>query len=309
MIGYNFQLTSRAGQSITLNDLTTDPNNFIALQDYPVFDVDLKNSEMDKEGQHGIWDFYSFYGKRVMTFSGLIIGQDEAHVETLKRQLLQVTALPAQPDSTYDGMALIKWVDANSDSWQIYAKLANAIRFDRGLNQKTRLSFVMTLKAPYPLIESQAQYIFTGTRGWQGGGLMMAAKLPAKLNPNYSNTLNVINNGNAQAHTIIRLYGEAGGVTDPYIRNNTLATNFIINTTLADETKYVEIDSKTGTVIDQDGNDLSGLVNGASEYILLRDGGNGLVYLSDESFGAGSPINTNIPPVGQFTIKYRDAIV
>jgi hypothetical protein len=309
MIGYQFQITSRTGQSVTINDFTTDPSNLIALQDYPVFDVDIKNSEMDKEGQHGIWDFASFYGKRVLTFSGLIIGQDEAHVETLKRQLLQVTALPAQPDTANDGLVLVKWTDANGDAWQIYAKLERAIRFDRQIKQKQRLAFVMSLKCPDPLIESQTEQTHSGTRGWQTGSLKLASKLPAKFNLIYKNPITITNNGNAQAHTIIRLYGEAGGITNPAIKNVTTGKTFQVNTTLADDTKYVEINSKTGIVKDQAGTDVSGLVDGASEYILLQVGSNELVYLSSESSGAQSPVNTWTFPAAAFSINHRDAIV
>jgi hypothetical protein len=309
MIGYQFQITSRAGQSITLNDHTTDPNNLIALQDYPVFDVDIKNSEMDKEGQHGIWDFASFYGKRILTFSGLIIGQDEAHVEALKKQLLQATALPSQPDTSNDGLVLVEWTDASGDSWQIYAKIDRAIRFDRQLRQKQRLSFVMTLKCPDPLIESQTEQTSSGTRGWQSGSLKLSSKLPAKFDLLYENSVVVVNNGNAQAHTTIRLYGEAGGITNPAIFSATTGKRFTVNTTLADSTKYLEIDSKTGTVIDQDGLDISGLVDSTSEYVLLQVGNNQLVYLSSESTGALGPLVSYAFPTASFTINHRDAII
>ena len=82
MIGYKFKLQNNNGDSIYLNDFVTDPNNFLALQDYPDFSVDIKNNEVAREGQHGIWDFYSFYGKRVLNFAGIIIGQTEGDVET-----------------------------------------------------------------------------------------------------------------------------------------------------------------------------------------------------------------------------------
>jgi hypothetical protein len=81
---------------VTIND-HTDPQNVIALQDYPTFDLDIRNEEIPKDGQHGIWDFYSFYGRRLIVFSGVIVGEDEAHVVTLRDTLINVTKLPAQP--------------------------------------------------------------------------------------------------------------------------------------------------------------------------------------------------------------------
>jgi hypothetical protein len=310
MIGYQFTLTARSGQSLSINDLTTDPQNFVALQEYPVFDVDIKNSEMDKEGQHGTWDFASFYGKRVLTFSGIIIGQDEGHVETLKRRLQAVTALPAQPDAVNDGLVLVRWTDANGDAWQVYAKLASAVRFDRQLQQRTRLSFVMTLKASNPVIEGQALQTGSGILGWLTGSLKLPTKVPAIMDSIYGNSVTVTNSGNAQAHTAIRLYGKSGNITNPAVVNHTTGATFRILTVLYNEAEYIDIDSKTGTVINHNGADLSGLVDSISQYILLNSGDNVLAYVSDETSGANSPANTWTDPTpAAFSINFRDAII
>lgn len=307
MIGYEFQLTNRAGQSVTINDHSGA--SFIALQEYPVFDVDIKNSEIDKEGQHGIWDFYSFYGKRVLTFSGVIVGTSEAEVETLKNLLLQITALPPQPTTGNDGLVLIKWTDATGNAWQIYAKLERAIRFDRQMKQPLRLNFVMTLKAPNPMIESQGAVIDTGVRGWQPGTLQLPTTLPAKIVPVYQNTFVVFNSGTYPSDTVIRLYGETGGITNPLLLNIATGEYFKVNITLTNGSKWIEIDSKTGTVKDQDGADVSGSVDPLSEYLLLSPGSNQLVYLSDESSNSQSPTNAWTFPQAQVTISHRIQIL
>jgi hypothetical protein len=307
MIGYQFQLQNRAGQSLTINDHSGA--SFIALQDYPVFDVDIKNNEIDKEGQHGIWDFYSFYGKRVLTFSGVIVGTTEAEVETLKNLLIQVTALPPQPTTGNDGMVLVKWTDAAGNAWQIYAKLERAIRFDRQMKQALRLNFVMTLKAPNPVIESQGIVIDTGTRAWQPGSLQLPTTLPAIIAPVYENALVVSNSGAYETDTVIRLYGETGGITNPVLFNITTGKFFKVNITLASAAEWIEIDSKNGTVKDQDGADVSGSVDPASEYLLLASGNNQLVYLSDESINAQNPSNTWSFPQAQVTISHHTSIL
>lgn len=309
MTGYEYTLTNRVGQSVKFNDFTTDPDNFIALQDYPVFDVDVKNQEIDREGQHGIWDFFSFYGKRVITFSGVIIGESEGDVETLKRQLLQVISLPSQPSAENDGMVLIQWTDANGSDWQIYAKLERPIRFDRPLKRNLQLGFVITMKAPSPEIESQEVITNEGMRGWQTGSLRLSTLLPAKINLIWQNAEIATNNGTVEAHTIIRLHGEAGGVANPRIYNFTTGKTFQVNMNLADQTKWIEIDSKAGTVVDQDGNDQSGNVDPMSEYVLLAIGDNELVYLSDESSGADSPVNTWKYPAAEFSVAHRSTIL
>lgn len=305
MLGYTYTLTNRAGQSVKINDFITDPDNFIALQDYPLFDVDLKEEEMDKEGQNGVWDFFSFYGKRVINFSGVIIGQTEAEVETLKTLLLKITALPSQPvASTNDGYVKIEWTDANSNSWQIYAKLQRAIKFDRGMGKPLQLAFNLTMKASDPLIEATAETVTNGYRGYLTGSVRFPTLVPLKVDIIYANQFTITNVGSIDAHTIIRLYGETSGVTNPSIYNITTGKIFKVNTTLTDATKWIEIDSKLGTVVNQNGTDVSGLVDPTSEYVLLQAGVNNLIYTSDEN-----PLSNNIDPTAEAVITHRNTII
>jgi len=310
MIGYKFKITNNAGDFIYINDFTTDPLRFLALQDYPAFDVDIKNNEVAKEGQHGIFDFFSFYGKRVMNFSGVMVGEDEGDIETLKKQLLQIVSLPPIPSSTDDGYVTITWTDSNGDNWQIDGKLQGYPRFSRGLRQGSRLYFTLTLKAKNPEIESQEVTTETGYRGWPQGSALVPITLPAIFTTVYDKEFTCTNDGALTAHTVIRITGEDGiTVTNPYILNRTTGKMFKVNIVLTGSDEYLDIDSKNGTVIDQNGDDQSGLVDGASEYILLAVGDNTVVYLSDESFGADSPVNTWIEPSAQISVAHRTSII
>lgn len=310
MIGYQFTLTNRNGLQVKLNDFSSDPINFIALQEYPVFDVDVKNSEINKDGQHGIWDFYSFYGKRVLTFSGVIIGEDEAEIEDLKTQLLQVTSLPSRPTNSNDGMVLVQWTDANNDMWQVYAKLDRAIRFSRPLGQPFRLDFVMTMKSPDPVIRSQTEQTTSGIRTWEQPMLAVPFAVPFSLGLDYHNFINATNGGTFDADTIIRLAGEdERTITNPEIRNLTTGAVFKVGVTLNGSNEWIEIDSQNGTVVDQDGNDVSGLVDSVSNYIKLAVGANVLVYWSSESENLENPLVTDEMPTGIATVKWRDTIL
>lgn len=310
MIGYEFTITNRNGDSFSINDFSSiPPANGIALQDYPVFDVDVKNSELDREGQHGIWDFFSFYGKRVITLTGVIFGTTEAQVETLRKQMLKVLTLSPIPTAANDGYCDVEWTDANGDAWQIEAKMQDYPRFDRSMKQKLRLKFILSLKAKDPEIESQDAIVTDGLRGWQTGDFGLPVILPSEFDLVYDNEMVITNGGTVQAHTVIRLSGEAGGITNPRIINGTTGAVFKVITTLADDTKWVEIDSKTGTVVDQDGNDLSADIDGASEYILLNVGDNSLVYLSDESEGASSPLTTWVYPTAAARVSFHNTII
>lgn len=306
MINYKFKIENSNGDYIYLNDHITDPLRFFALQEYPDFDIDIKSSELAKDGQHGIFDFYSFYGKRIINFNGLMVGENETDIEVLKAKFLKVISLPPNPSSNNDGYLTISWTDADNKSWEIQGKLNSYPKFNRDLKQLYRLNFQVAFKCKNPEIESQEEFSASGIRGWNQGAFLLSSKLPNKFDLVYNNEITVTNNGTVSANTKIQINGEDGlTVTNPYIYNLTTGKKFKVNITLTDSTKYILIDSKTGSVVDQDGVDRSGLVDSISEYILLDIGDNQLVFLSDESFGEDSPVNTWKYPASTFNIKHK----
>lgn len=310
MTGYKFKIQNISGEFFFINDFTTDPLRFFALQNYPDFEVDIKNSEVQKEGQHGVFDFFSFYGKRVINFQGVIVGETEEDVEVLKAKLLKVVSLPPIPTQANDGTVTVTWTDADSNNWQINGKLQGYPRFERGMRQGSRLYFTLTLKCKNPEIESQEETSVDSERGWQQGALTIPVVLPAIFSLIYNKEFTATNVGMIASHTNLKLTGESGiVVNNPYVINKTTGKMFKVNIALTDATKYILINSKTGTVVDQDGVDQSGLVDSESEYILLDIGDNQLVYLSDESWNASSPVNTWIEPTAEVNVKHRKTII
>lgn len=306
MIGTQYTLVNKAGESIVLNDHTTTPSQIIALQQYPQMDVSVKNNQINKAGQHGNWDFFSYYGNRAITFSGVIVGLVESDVDTVRSQLLKVLALPAQPSDTLNGYVTITWTDPNGEDWQIEAKLTRPAQFSRAMKQTYKLDFNFTLIASDPYIVSQTLKTGSGTKGYvDGGGLTIPLSLPFSWSETNVNVLTVTNLGTVSAQTLIRLNGHSlGAITNPTIENLTTGTKFTVNTTLADETKWIEIDSQAGTVVDQDGLDLTGLVTNLSEFALLQPDSNEMFYTSDEI-----PSNTLYIPTATFSVKYRDTTI
>lgn len=310
MTGYKFKITNSNGDFFYINDFVTDPLRFFALQDYPGFEVDIKNAELAKEGQHGVFDFFSYYGKRLINFEGVIVGEDEGDIEDLKAQMLKVLSLPPIPVIGDEGNVKIEWIDANGNAWQIDGKMQGYPRFNRGLRQNSRLYFLVTIKCKNPEIESQIETSVDGVRGWQQGDLLVPAIVPGIFSVIYNKEFTVMNVGAIASHTKITIYGEAGiTVTNPYILNKTTNQLFKVNITLNGADEFIIIDSKTGTVIDQDGVDRSALVDGSSEYILLDIGANQIVSLSDESWNELSPVNTWIEPTASVNIKHRETII
>jgi len=301
MIGWQFTITDKKGNSFTIND-HTDPNNFVALQAYPQFDVAIKNSEIDKEGQHGIWDFFSYYGRRTVTFQGVIVGSDEQTVEVIKSMMQNILGFPAQPTAANDGQVYLEWTDLDGKDWEIECKLYSNIQFSRDIKKKYMLEFSFTLKASDPFILSQSSFSSAGTRGYYTSGGFFPLGLPSVLGVNPVNALSIVNGGSVFAQTTIRIYGEVeGAVTNPVIRNITTGKDFALSLTLADENSWIEIDSKQGTVLDQDGNDKSGNIVSTSEFITLQPGTNQILYMSDED-----PLIVLYYPSASYTVGYRE---
>lgn len=312
MIGTEFTLTNKAHpeRTITINDRTTDPAKFIALQSYPTFEADVRNDEIPKEGQHGIWDFFSFYGKRTITFEGVIVGANEADISEIRDLLVQVTALPAQPTTDDDGTVIISWTDPLDRDVQTEAKILTSPRFTRNMKEKYRLDFFITLKSANPAIESQDVTEVNGVRGYPMGGTTMPFMLPVELGTTYVNRFTVNNVGSAISDVTIRLYGGASfPINNPRISNLTTGVFMQINVELADETEYVEINTKEGTIVDQDGIDLSGNLEAGSGFPRLDIGENELFYTSDESVGELSPPTTHVDPDEVIETEHRFSVL
>lgn len=306
MIGTLFTLTNKAHpeRTITIND-HTDPLNFIALQAYPTMELDVRVDERPKEGQHGIWDFFSYYGKRVITFEGVIIGEDEEAVTTIKDTLMNVVNFPSQPTSSDDGTVVISWTDPRGRDVQIDAKISAYPSTSRDLGDKMRLDFQLIFKAPSPEIVSQSVIEVDGIRGYTRGDFMVPFEVPFTLGVDYVNKFNVENEGSVIADVVYRLYGGAHyAITNPRITNVTTGEFMQVDTSLADGTKYVEINTKDGTVLDQDGVDLSGSVHAGSSFPKLAVGSNDIFYSSDES-----PYATGVQPDEIVDTEHRFAML
>ena len=297
MIGTQFTLTSKAhpDRSVTFNDHSSD--NVTALQAYPAFDLEVRNDEIQKEGQHGMWDFFSFYGKRLIVFEGVIVGDSESDVQTQKDLLQLVTSLPLQPTSDDDGTVIITWTDILGREVQTEAKLQSAIRFSRPLQHKFRLDFLLTLKSSNARIESQEVTEVSGVRGYPLAGITLPFTLPTLMSENLINKFDVENEGNTTSELTVRLYGSANRVvTNPTITNLTTGDFMQVNVTLNDETEYIEIDSENGTIVDQDDTDVSGDLESGSVFVRLEPGTNSLFYTTGESEGENSPVATRVDP-------------
>jgi len=96
------------------------------------------------------------------------------------------------------------------------------------------------------------------------------------------------------------------GITNPEILNITSGRRMKIETELLGSSEQVIIDSKDGTIQDENGNDLSAFITNDSEFIKIGVGTDELVYLSEESRNLLSPLVTNEQPQASFDVEFRD---
>lgn len=301
MIGTKFTLENADGQSIIINDHDSDPLNFIALQEYPTFELEIKNQEIAKEGQHGIWDFNSFYGKRLIVFSGVIVGEDEEKVVEIQDQLKLVVGLPLEPTSTNDGVISIKYTDPRGRALQTTGKIYNTMRFSRNIREPFRLNFQLILKSANPDIESQTETQSIGARGYEIGSIQLPTKMATKIDIVKRQTLTVTNLGNTYANPIITING---ALTNPKIENLSTGKYMSFTRTLALGNKII-IDVANGTIEDETGVDISGDLDIGSEFIKLKSGDNILYLTSDENLSE-NPIATRIAPAEVLEVDHRD---
>ncbi len=236
MLGYAYTLTNNhTGKSFTIG-INDDGNTVcgvgrgILLQEYPVFELDVRNDQRNKAGQHGIWDFFSFYGQRNITFIGIIMGNSHSDLDYFQDKIRDVLTLPAQPiASTNDGYITVSWTDANGEGWSVDAKLQRDIQFSRLLGNKLNSSFFIGLKADSPYLLSTTSYSQSQLRGWRGGQMLLPAFLGSKINIKYNDLVNIYQTGSADAPGTYRVEGPGTN-----LKVTKLIESFTNSTTVSD---------------------------------------------------------------------------
>lgn len=280
LLNAQFQLYNPVtGDTFTLNSFTNYEG--IGLKQYPEFVNTFRNKTRDKDGQHGVHDFKSYYGAKAITFNCRLVANTASQAETLLVNLRKTLALPSQPTSTNKGNIRIRWDDVNGVGWEIYARVQTDQVDIRPLDMPLIADFQIQFKAFDPTIYSQTEYSDNGHQGWIQGAFILdttdsiSVPLGIPIQYNYSETVN--NSGNFQTPARFRLYGYA---KYPTIYNATTGVKFALENysyELADG-DYIDIDAKEGTVVDRDGNDLSMYISDDSSFIYLDRGNNEIIY-------------------------------
>lgn len=302
MIGYRFTVTNPwNGESIVINDTTTDPANYVTIDESPLNEVAVRTSERDIAGRHGIKSYFSFYSGRNLSFQGKIVAASGSGMETLEQKLRKVFALPSLPDSTSDGFLLIQWTDNAGATWQIYAKVSGAFIVRDYLGLKRVKDYLIQLRSESPFIVSQTLYSSTMQRYWEQGGLKLPTKLPAKINKVSYNEATIAVGGNYDSPPVFTITGPA---INPKITQVATGKFIQVEVTLADTDELV-MDVDKGTIVLNGIDDRSQYLTTDSEYFYLSPGNNVLRFEHE----GDTPNNTGVTPTENVVVERRNNLI
>ena len=279
MIGIQFTLTNKeTGSEIKINDHVTDPNNVIALQAFPTFATDIRANDINKQGRHGVHKTPYYYGGKIISFSGIIVGESEAQVWTMKKQIDNVMKLPEIVG--FDELVNISFTDPNGVTLNIGATLSAPVAYTRPLQRGCQLSFQILMRSSQPYFtvgeEGSNTVTFNGELGFETTGFKVPFIFPINMALTREKVLTVVSSGNSI--TRITLKGsDDGTIANPSIRNLTTGEEITLLRTLDGADDFITIDGINGTITDKSGNDIAVYAFG-DDKISLLDGSNDLFY-------------------------------
>lgn len=303
--GYKFTYNG-----ITINDMAEvlkykngTVDSVITLRDAEGFTSPaLRNIERNFAGNHGVIDYQSFIGKRVITFGGDIVARTDEDMRAAIRALQVAFSIPAVYTTTETGYRELKWeTQAGQDQQKCTAKIQTIPRIDKPSKNPHRRTFFIQLKCEDPRIYSQEVETVNLKRTWEQAGITLPTYLPTVIGSSSVNRVNLVNEGNFGSAPTIRI---SGYTVNPQLANVTYGTIMKFNTTLA-EGEYLDIDVFAHTIRDQDGTNRINDLDATSQWIWLQPSDNYIDYTDDQD----SPLTTGILPEEQVTFTYSHASI
>lgn len=262
----------------------------------------IRNAERDFAGNHGIIDYPSFIGKRVITLSGDIVARTDEAMREAIRTLQVAFSLPAVYTVSETGYRELKWeTQGGQDKFKCTAKIQSLPRIDKPTKAQQRRVFFIQLKCEDPRLYSQDVLTVNLKKTWEQAGITLPNYLPVKLGSISVYRMNLVNEGNFGSAPTIRIMGPA---INPRITNATYQTSMFFNTTL-EEGEYLDIDVFSHSVRDQDGDNRINDVGATAQWIWLQPGDNYIDFTDDRPTG----LETGILPEDQVTFTYSYASI
>lgn len=247
---------------------------------------EIVHSEDVLVGQHGIVDYYSFLGKRILTFEGGIVGRTEAEMLEKLAEFTQAFSIPSVPIPTRTGYHYLKIIKDGEVSKRINAKVNLLPRIDKQLHVHRMRRFFVELRCPNPRFESISSRTASLDKAKRLGTLPMILPQALDGEGEWINEVDVLNNGNFGALPIITINGPC---VDPILWNVSYPDIFQqFNVTLA-EGESIVVDTANGTAVHSDGSNMLPNETNTSHWFVIFPGTNTLRFTSsDVNYGAGS---------------------
>lgn len=275
------------GESLVLNDVTTDPTKYYTITESPISELNVRTNSVNRLGRNFVKTDYSFYGERQINIKGQIVVTDGSisNMENLVANLKKIFALPPLPNSSNDGFVTLKWTDQRGNDWQMEVKLVSDIKITSIFNLPYVKNYEINLIAEDGLIYSQAVSSVSEQTAFYTSKLTLPCTLPAILDSDWLNELDITNAGNYPTPPIFTIYGYA---ENPLI-THAESGNFIkLEGYTVQAGRYVVINVGEGTIELDDGTDLSAYLSDDSTWFYIESGTNTVRLTHDGNYLLGS---------------------
>ena len=234
-------------------------------------------------GQHGIIDYYSFIGKRIITLEGAVIGKDETQMLAKLKELTDAFSIPAVPTAGRSGYANLIMSKSGQVSKMVSAKINSLPRIEKTMHIHRMRRFFVEFRCEDPRIIAVNPKTRTIQRASNTTNLPHV--LPMQLGVGtWSDEELVTNGGNFGALPRYRIYGKC---TNPQIINLTypdIQQKFDIT---LEEGEYIDVDVKAGTAIKNDGQNVLVYESDESKWLNLLPSNNLLRLVTTEATDTG----------------------
>ena len=265
------------------NTVYTD---YVMLYDIPegMSSPGIRSNNTEKQGQHGMSDYLSYYNGRNITLTGKIVAQTIAGRKVLEDNIRRIFSLPGIQSASNSGYYTL-YIDESGEIdtpavgeglKQIDVKVSVGVEFSKISGEGNMRDFIVTLFAKDPTYKSQTLNVENIIEAYEGTSFQLETLLPVTISAQTYNIGTITNSGNFAVPALYNIQGEA---VNPKLENTTTGRFMQINETVTAGDELI-IDVELGT-IELNGTDVSASMTNDSQWIFLEPGNNSFELTDD----------------------------
>jgi len=229
-------------------------------------------------GQHGIVDYYSFIGRRIISLEGGIVGKTESEMLDKLEEFTKAFSLPVIPTNDRDGYHDLVISKSGESPKKISAKVNSLPRIDKDLHIHRMRRFFVELRCEDPRILSITEHHVNLEKATNISSL--PSILPMMLGyGDWGGEESIINAGNFGAFPRYRINGPCH---NPQIQNVSYPDIVQKFETTLEVGEYIDVDVQAGTAIKNDGSNMLAYETDDSKWITLFSGSNVIRFTTSE---------------------------